>query len=121
MRTSESFYQLLPAWADSIVVALMSVAAPVAAGCIHSLRVFQRDFRLYNAEMGGDFFWDGGLPRQSLTFAFLDFACRCLLPALPTFAVLFPFRKRPQLCRTVWIILVALWTWLFFNAEVATR
>ena len=99
----------------------MSIAAPVVAGSIHSLRVFQRGFRLYNAEVGGDYFWHGGVGSESVIIAFLGFICRCLLPALLTLGVLLPFRQRPQICRIVWIVVVALWTWFLFSAEIATR
>ena|SRR5260221_10921002 len=121
MRASESFYGPLPAWAGWVTLALMSIAAPVVAGSIHSLRVFQRGFRLYNAEVGDAYFWNGGVGRESVIFAFLAFICRCLLPAILTFAVLLPFRKRPQICRIAWIVSIALWTWFLFSAEIATR
>ena len=121
MRAFEAFYHPLPSWANWTMLALMSIAAPVVAGSIHSLCVFQRDFRLYNAEVGGDFFWNGAVGRESLTVAFLAFVCRCLVPALVTFAVLLPLRKRPQICRGAWIGVVVLWTWFLFSAEVATR
>lgn len=121
MRAFESFNRPLPSWADWTTLALMSFAAPVVAGSIHSLCVFQRDFRLYNAEVGGDFFWNGGVGKESLVLVFFVFICRSSVPALLTFAVLLPFRKRPQLCRGAWIVIVALRTWFLFSAEIATR
>lgn len=119
MRTFDALRQRLPAWADWIVLALMSVAAPVIAGCIHSLDVILRGFRLYNAEIGGAYFHNSGWEEQSIAITFLRFVSFCVIPAVPTFAVLLIFRKRPQLCRAVWVGIVALWIWFYFSMEVS--
>ncbi|MFO1475081.1 MAG: hypothetical protein U1F98_00345 [Verrucomicrobiota bacterium] len=118
MSAFELFRQPLPAWADWILLALMSIAAPVVAGCIHSLCVLNRGIRLYNAEIGGGYFYGSALRGQSVTVAFLYFIGVCGLPAVPTFLALLPFRHKPELSRVVWIGIVASWTWFCFSTEI---
>ncbi len=91
----------LPAWSDWLTLALMSLAAPWVAGYIHSVFVFQRGIRLYNAEVGGIYFGSMPQPQPSLWSVFLWIG-GCGLPAAITFALLLPFRKRVVYRWLVW-------------------
>ena len=121
MHTFDALRHPLPSWANWITLALMSYAAPVIAGCIHSLHVILGGFRLYNAEIGGIYFHDTSLGGQSIAVSVLNFVGICAVPAALTFVVLLLFRKRPQLCRAVWIGIVLFWLWFCFRMEVALR
>jgi hypothetical protein len=122
-----SFYKpfrvRLPAWADWFTLALISLAAPLIAACIHSLYVFWRGIRLYNAEIGGIYF-NGSMPPYpqpslSLADSILALIGVCVIPAIPTFLVLLAFRKRALYCWLVWAGFIVLWTWLLFQMEIA--
>jgi hypothetical protein len=101
----------------------MSLAAPLIAACFHSLCVFERGIRLYNAEIGGIYF-HGSMPpypQPNLSLAGSIFALigACGVPAIPTFLVLLPFRKRALYRWHVWVSFIILWTWVLFQLEVA--
>jgi hypothetical protein len=101
----------------------MSLAAPLIAACIHSLCVFEHGIRLYNAEIGGIYF-HGSMPpypQPSLSFGeyILAVIGACGIPAIPTFLVLLPFRKRALYRWLIWTGFVVLWTWVLFQMEVA--
>jgi hypothetical protein len=104
-------------WADWFALALMSLAAPAIAACIHSICVFHRGFRLYNAEIGGAYFH--GSSGQPGLQSILTFIVACGVPAIPTFLILLPFRRRAFYRWIVWSLFIVLWTWLFFKSEIA--
>jgi hypothetical protein len=116
-----TFYQpfrvRLPAWADWFALVLMSLAAPAIAACIHSICVFHRGWRFYNAEIGGAYFL-GSSDHPGLVSIF-SFIAACAVPAIPTFLVLLPFRRRAFYRWIVWSAFIVLWTWLFFKSEFA--
>lgn len=114
-----NFYQpfrvRLPAWADWFALAFMSLAAPVAAACIHSVCVFHRGFRLFNAEIGGPYFHEGGPNWQPGILTFLHLSAACCIPAFLTFLGLLQFRGRVVHRWVVWLLFIILWTWLDFK------
>src|SRR5215470_731246 len=61
MSFQQSLGVRLPPRADWLGLALMALSAPMIAGYIHSICVFHRGIRLYNAEIGGIFF-NGSIP-----------------------------------------------------------
>jgi hypothetical protein len=93
---------------ELIVAGVLAVSAPLIAAAIHSERVAQRGIRLYQSEILR-------LSEEPLLWAF--FAG----PACLTFCVLLPFSTRPLLRWAAWLGTVALWTFLFFNMETASR
>ena len=119
MSIHESFRVRLPAWSDWFSLAFISVAAPAAAACIHSVFVFHRGFRLYNAEIGGPYFSPGGPNWQPGALTILHFSAACCIPTFLSFLVLLPFRKRTLYRWLVWLLLICLWTWLNFKMEYA--
>jgi hypothetical protein len=121
MNFSQPFRVRLPAWADWFALALMSLGAPLIAASIHSLCVFQRDFGLYNAEIGGAYFGGSGAVEQPGLLTVFEFLGACGIPAIPTFLVLLPFRKRVVHRWLVWAGFIVLWTWFFFKSEFAIR
>jgi hypothetical protein len=122
-----SFYKpfrvRLRAWADWFALALISFAAPLIAAYIHSLYVFERGFRLYNAEIGGIYFHGSMPPYPPPVLSLVDYILAligaCGIPAIPTFLVLLAFRKRALYYWLVWAGFIALWTWLLFQMEIA--
>jgi hypothetical protein len=117
MTFHQPFRVRLPAWADWFALVLMSLAAPAIAACIHSICVFHRGIRLYNAEIGGAYFH--GSNGQPGLLSILTFIGACGVPAIPTFLVLLPFRRRAFYRWLVWSAFIVLWTWLFFKSEIA--
>lgn len=117
MTFHQPFRVRLPAWADWFALILMSIAAPVIAACIHSIWVFHRGFRLYNAEIGGAYFHQN--IGQTGLLGILFFIGFCGIPAIPTFLILLPFRRRTFYRWIVWSAFIFLWTWLFFKMEIA--
>jgi hypothetical protein len=98
-------------WLDFVTVGLMSIAAPGIAAFIHSVWVFHTGIRFYNAQIWGlDGFWS----------IFTWFGA-CGAPAIPTFLLLLPFRKRVLYRWAVWVACIILWTWLLFKMEFAVR
>jgi hypothetical protein len=97
----------------------MAIAAPAIAACIHSLCVFHSGFRLYNAEIGGVYFHDYGAAWQPGLLSILSFIGACGVPAIPTFLVLLPFRRRTLYRWIVWTLFIVLWMWMFFKMEFA--
>lgn len=120
----KSFQQSLHervAWSDLVGVAVMSVTAPWIAAYIHSACVFHRGFRLYNAEVGGTYF-HGSMPpypQPSLGWVLLSWIGGCGVPAILTFLLLLPFRKRVVFRWLLWVWCIAIWTWVCFKVEYA--
>jgi hypothetical protein len=125
MTFHQPFRVRLPAWADWPALALMSLAAPLIAAWIHSYCVFERGFRLYNAEIGGIFFRgvSGSMPpyqQPSIGFEdILTLISGCGIPAIITFLVLLPFRRRALYRWLVWAGCILLWTWVLFQIEIS--
>jgi hypothetical protein len=125
MNFNKPFQLRLPAWADWIALALMSIAAPLIATYIHSAWVFHSDYRLYNAEIGGIFFRgvSGSMPPfQEPSIGLRDILTLisgCGIPAILTFLALLPFRRRTLYRWIIWTGFIALWTWLLFQMEIA--
>jgi len=96
-------------WLDFVTLGLMSIAAPGIAAFIHSLWVFHTGIRFYNAQVWGlDGFW-----------SVVSWIGACGVPAIPTFLVLLPFRRRALYRWLVWVGFIILWTWFFFATEFA--
>jgi hypothetical protein len=119
MSIFQSFKLRFPAWADWFALALMAFSAPVIAAFIHSLFVYHSGFRLYNAEFGGAYFHGREAMENAGTLTMLTIAGACGVPAIPTFLVLIPFRRRTLYRWIVWAGFVILWTWLYFKMEIA--
>jgi len=117
MTLYQPFRVRIPAWADWLALALMAIAAPAIAACIHSICVFHSGFRLYNAEIGGAYF-HGSAERPGVQTV-LTFIGACGVPAIPTFLILLPFRRRAFYRWIVWSAFIVLWTWLCFKSEIA--
>jgi hypothetical protein len=109
----------LPAWADWLALALMAIAAPAIAGFIHSFYVLQSGYRLYNAEIGGAYFHGNPAVEPPGLLSVLTFIGACGVPAILTFLVLLPFRRRAFYRWIVWAAFTVLWTWLCFKSEIA--
>jgi hypothetical protein len=107
-----------PKWVEWCSLALTAWAAPAIAILIHSLVVYDRGLTLYNAQIGGGYFFDGS--RESFDHILL-LATACTIPAIPTFLALLPFRTRTILRWCVWMASVSLWTWLLFKSEFAIK
>jgi hypothetical protein len=97
----------------------MSFLAPLTAAFIHSIFVFQGGLRFYNAEIGGIYFLCN--EGQSSLRAIILLVVVCGVPAIPTFFVLIPFKKRALYRWVVWIGFVMLWTWFYFQTEIALK
>ncbi len=110
----------IPARGEWLGLVLMSFSASLIAACIHSLYVFDRGSRLYNAELGGFFFNDGmsGYTVPNLR-GLLLWSSRGAVAAVLTFLVLLFFRKRAAYRWLAWISFVVFWTWVCFNTEIA--
>jgi hypothetical protein len=121
MNLYQPFRVRLPAWADWFALALMSLGAPLIAASIHSLCVFQRGFRVYNAEIGGAYFHGSRAVEEPGLLTVLVFLGAYGVAAIPTFLVLLPFRKRAMYRWLVWAGSIVLWTWFFFKTEFAIR
>lgn len=112
----------LPRWIDWLGLVLLAFAAPAIASLIHSIYVYQRGYRFYNAEAGGDYFLEmlrGG--EASSFLPVLIWLADCCVYAIPAFVVLLLFRKRPVYFWAVWGICIGLLTWLFFDTEFAIQ
>lgn len=96
----------------------MAWASPAIAILIHSLSVYHRGIQLYNAHIGGGYFFDGS--RESFGHILL-LVTGCAIPAIPAFLTLLPFRNRKVLRWCVWAASVLLWTWLLFKNEFAIK
>jgi hypothetical protein len=110
----------LPAWSDWVPLGLMAVAAPWIAAYVHSELVFVRGFKLYNAEIGGIYFFHDWPPPPPPN---LGTALLCAsgfgVPAMITFVSLLPFRKSAALRWLAWICSIAIWVWAYFRLEYA--
>jgi hypothetical protein len=109
----------LPSWSEWLTVIFISLAAPWIAAFVHSADVYRRGLRLYNAQIGGFYFDSMGMARQPDASEVVRWILVCSIPAIPTFLVLLPFRKRPMYLRAAWICLVVFWTWVYFKSEIA--
>ena len=123
MTFHQPFQMRLPAWADWLGLAFMSLAAPWIASYIHSWCVFHYTYRFYNADIGGIYF-HGDMPPYpppSMRWwgIFLIGIGGCGVPAIFTFLGLLPFRKRASYRWIVWAGFIILWTWLFFKMDIA--
>src|SRR5579864_4501156 len=112
------FRNPFPRWADWPSLAAEAYAAPVVAVLLHSLWVVLRGRRLYNAEIGGSYFFDG----SSFTFSdFLVLFGDCTVAAIPVFVVLTFLRKRTVHRWLAWVTCMFLWAWFLFASEVAVK
>lgn len=109
----------VPARGEWFGFVLMSISAWLIAACIHSLYVFDRGSRLYNAELGGFFFNDGmsGYTVPSLGGVLL-WCSQGAVAVVLTFCALPFFRKQAAYRWLAWICFIALWTWVCFKAEI---
>ena len=98
----------------------MSLAAPLIAAFIHSICVFERGIRLYNAEIGGIYFHNTP-PNLRLREYIFTIIGACCAPALLTFLALLPFRKRILHRWLIWSGFIVLWTWVLFEMEIAIK
>ena len=98
-----------------IGLALMSLAAPWTAGCIQSVAVYRRGTRFYNAEIGGIFFYDMTTYQPPTLVDVLFWLGGFAVPTALTFLALIFVRKRAAYRWSVWICLVAVWTWACFK------
>jgi hypothetical protein len=111
-------------WLDFVTLGLMSLAAPWVAAYLHSAWVYHRGFRIYNAEIGGEYFFNYGYGYGSLEPNLRDLIVwigGCGIPGIITFLGLLWLRRRPLTCWIVWCFFVGLWTFLLFQAEVAIK
>ena len=124
MNFYHPFRVRLPSWSDWFGLVLMSIAAPLIAAWIHSLCVFERGFELYNAEIGGIYFHgvSGSMPPYQQPVAgwrdIVTMFSGCGVPAILTFLVLLPFRRRALYRWPVWAASIVLWIWLLFQMEI---
>lgn len=118
MRIVGAFRNPVPRGVNWPALVVEAYAAPVTAVLLHSLWVFLRGRRLYNAEIGGAYFFNG----SSLTFSHLVVLFGdCAVAAIPVFVVLIFLRKRTVHRWLAWATCVFLWTWFLFSNEVAIR
>ena len=105
---------------DWFGLGLMALAAPWTAGCIHSVSVYRRGTRLYNAEVGGIFFGGGMTLYAPPTLGDVLFWLGGLVvPTAVTFVALLFVRKQAAYRWLVWICFAALWTLVCFKTEIA--
>ena len=115
----------LPEWTDWFTLVLMSFSSPLIAAYIHSVCVFQRGFRLYNAEIGGKYFLgvNGSMPPYQLpSFGLGDILALisgCAIPGILTFLIILSFRQRALYRWIVWTGFIVIWTWTLFQMEVS--
>jgi hypothetical protein len=106
-----------PLWLERFALVLMSIAAPLIAGCIQTLYHLQTGFRPRNAVISGLYFDDMGYFIQPKFWdVLLSWVVLFGVPGFLTLLVLLAFRR--ALYR--WIICVcsiALWTYVFFRLE----
>lgn len=125
MDSHQPFRTRLPGWADWFTVGLAAMAAPWIAASIQSLRVLYRDFRPYNAQLGGIYFDNMGelapLQPHQIHFWITSLIVRYLGFGLVTFLVLLPLRKYPGYCWSGWAFFIGLWMILFSTTEVVLK
>ena len=119
MNLIHSFKSRLPAWSDWISLVLMSLASPWLAAYIHSVFVFNRGFRFYNAEVGGAYFHTSGPMPAPDVWSMVSWIGACGVPAIPTFLALLAARKRLLYRWIAWLASIALWTYICFKMEIA--
>jgi hypothetical protein len=101
---------------------LMSIAAFWVAACVHSIGVWHRGYRFYNAELGGSYFYYLTYDHSQAGYfgSILTFLGACGVLGLPlTFLILLPFRRRVLYRWVMWVCCTALLTYLRFKTEVA--
>ena len=122
MSFYEPFRVRVPAWADWFALLAMAVAAPMIALFFDSFWHFFTGFRLYQAEVGGAYFYPGsggvGPPVSLLVFHFFEL---CGALAIPTFLVLLPFRKRALVRWIVWAGFIVVWSWFAYQMRAVVR
>src|SRR5258708_1962211 len=89
-------------------LALLSVAAPLVAAMIHSECVFHRGTQLYNAKIGGAYFFHVENPGGETVYSLIRI---CVVSGILTFFALLPFRGNTLLRWLVWTTCIAIWTW----------
>jgi len=118
MKFTQLLQKQLPRRDNWIGLLLMAYAAAIVAAYIHSLLVFHRGTRLYQAEIGGFYFNSIELLHNDSSFV-KNYLWRFFLGngviAFPSFLVLLLFRRTRVLYRwMVLIIIIAVWTCVFF-------
>ncbi|HEY3853967.1 MAG TPA: hypothetical protein VGO67_06210 [Verrucomicrobiae bacterium] len=125
MSSVESCRKQIKPQMDIVVLLLMSIAAPWFAAFIHSVWVFHRGFRFYNAEFGGKYFfgviYGHGSEMPNFRDDVIGWTLACVIPGAITFLILLPFRRLVWVHRILWVICIALWTLIFFKSEVAMK
>jgi hypothetical protein len=115
MSFVQPFRLRFPAWADWIALFFQAFAAPLIAALIQSVCVFRSDHWLYQALIGGAYFYPDveklGLAPIVLSLVY------CGICGIITFPILVPFRERRLHRWLVWIATIAVWTWLCFSTE----
>jgi len=124
-RFAQLLQKQLPKKFDWLWLLLMAYTVPFTAALIHSVYVFHRGTRLYQAEIGGPYIDDlRGLDISKvpiLNYFFLFLIWSCIITVLP-FLILWFFRRKRDLYRwIVWIVLTALWTWFDFATAVVLK
>lgn len=99
----------------------MALAAPMIAAFIHSYCVYERGFRLYNAEIGGEYFHPNGTVVATGILAIVRLIGISVIPAIPTFLVLLPFRRQVLGRWIVWAGSIVIWTVVLFHSEIAFK
>lgn len=121
MKIWDTLRRNLPPSTDWYSLLFMAATAPIVAACVHSLCVFSRGFRLYNAEIGGSCFYGMGMSHSFGLADFIIFFSGCAGGMIPTFVLLLPGRTRVFYRWTVWLLCIVLWMWLMFHNEVAMK
>jgi len=96
-----------PSWFNGVALYVMSYLAPLIAACIHSVCLFHRGVRFYQAE----------LCEMDRMGVWIYLAALAIVP----FMVLRFFGRRPLWRWTIWLCFVALWTFLCFKSETVSR
>jgi hypothetical protein len=121
---TESPQLRIVAWVDLLTLGLMSLAAPWLAAYLHSAWVYQRGFRIYNAEVGGKYFLNQGYGYGSMEpgiGGLIDWVEGCGILSLIIFLGILWLKHRTRSRWVVWGCFVALWTFLLFQNEVAVK
>ena len=88
MSFSQPFRLKFSAWANRIGLFFMAVAAPLIAALIQSVCVFRRDFRVYQALLGGAY---SGHPYSGGAYSIGFVLGFCVISGIVTFLALLPF------------------------------
>lgn len=106
-----------PPWLEQVGLILMSLSAPLIAGCIQTSYHLLTGFRPRNAVISGLYFDDMGYFIQPKFWdVLLSWVVLFGVPGFLTLLVLLAFRR--ALYRwIIWICSIALWTYVFFRLE----